>query len=58
MYAKVVIADNDTNLSCIKLDINVSKCCALYMLCFDIKFNTRHFYANNFHKRIDLDDNR
>ena len=28
MYVKVVIAQNDTDLSCIKLYINVSKCCA------------------------------
>ena len=26
IYAKVVIAQNDTHLSCIQLDINVSKC--------------------------------
>ena len=26
IYVKVVIAQNDTDLSCIKLDINVSKC--------------------------------
>ena len=26
MYVKVLIAQNDTDLSCIKLDINVSKC--------------------------------
>ena len=28
MYVKAEIAQNDTNLSSIKLDINVSKCCA------------------------------
>ena len=26
MHVKVIIAQNDTDLSCIKLDINVSKC--------------------------------
>ena len=28
IYVKVVIAQNDTDLSCIKLYINVLKCCA------------------------------
>ena len=28
MDVKVVIAQNDTDLSCIKLDVNVLKCCA------------------------------
>ena len=43
MYVKTEIAQNDTDLSCIKLDINVSKCYA-----FVKHFETLHLYTNNF----------
>ena len=42
---KVVIAKNYTDLSCIKLDLNVSECFTKAFCNIDIKFNTGQLSA-------------